>query len=305
MKKLAFLGVSTFLAACGGGGGAGGSSSSNPYNVETGGISKTTSTNYSNGLKVFAESFRGLELLTSLADIALLSGHSGSCPKSGTLAFAGNTQTLNQCVRNFPSDKIYTGSYTANLTNTSPTSYSFSVPAFTNFKASDAANSATTLFTIPNGSGQYISGTQTDNDTSDTTIFTDGIVSFQVGANTYYSITRPQLTVLNNQLSLTINSSYTNSGFKLRTTGASILSGSYGISIQQPVVMTGTNFPSSGSLKIYNDTQDAGLIADGICTVWQLDFLSPSTFKITCNGDSITKGWNDVDVKAARASAIQ
>jgi hypothetical protein len=300
--------VTLFTAALiGCGGGSSDSSSSNPYDVVPGGISNTASTNYSNGLKSFVETFRGLEFLLAMNDLAAFAGNSGNCASGGTISYTGTTQTLTKCVRRYPGHDAYTGSYTVTTRSLNATSSSFVISGVSTINATDPVNTSIPGFTIQgNGTlASSIDGTQTVTSNSETTVLTKGTLSVLAGVSSTYEISNPATSTLNDGTSVIVSPTSINSGFKIKKFPVTAFSGGYAVSILQPLKQIGDNFLSAGSYVISNTVQSTAAPSVGLCTQIQVDFLGANKFKLTCDGDSVTKNWNDADIVAARAASKQ
>jgi hypothetical protein len=287
--------ITSILTGCGG---ASNSSSSSSSDIIDGGISKTSSTNYQIALKTFAETFRAMEFLLVLNDIAAFSGNSGNCPSGGNLSYSASVETLNNCVRKYPAEQAYQGSFNVTTSNTNATTTAITVNSIAGIKANSPSNTSTTQFSIT--SGNFKANEILPATGNEVTELSKATVTLQAGASSTYLLLDANSSTLNDGLSLTTSGTSAGPLLKISKPPVSLLVGIQSIVVLQPIKQINTNFPTSGSYQIFTGTNTTG-----ICSMIQVDLLGSNNFKLTCNGESITKNWNDADIKAARAASIQ
>ncbi len=281
LRFLSTLVLSLILAACGGGGSGGTSGANDTANS----IADTSSPSYTAGLKMAAEINAASAFMLSAHDLVMFAGQTGACPQGGSLNYATPTQTLTQCRRNYPQDGAYTGTYSG-TTNAS----GLSVTAINGVQVFDFSNLTSLQYTLASGS---FSGASTEvSATTDETSITSGTVAVNVGSSTY-TLSQFNSKVNNNGSSLNITP--VNTAAKLLQVSKG--SNTYDVTLNQVVQITGNNFPNAGSISVSFTTT--------ACTPMVLTYLPSNRFNLSCGGHSITKGWEDADVVAARNAAKQ
>lgn len=271
------------MTACGGGGGS-----------DSGDTEKTiadqTSPVYQASLKAFAETWTGYDLMVGLNDLILFGSQSGNCPNGGTLSYASGVQTMTQCVRKYPADNAYSGTY-----NGTGVANDFAITN-ADVRVLDPSASYALQYRF---TGSLAGGLTSSTSTTDTTTLKNGSVSFTVGAQTYL------LQNLNTTTVTTISTS--NSLLTTATNGSTyaynIIKGgtTYSVSLSQGIQVLGDARPSSGTAVI---TFAAGTG----CSPLKVRFISPTQFGLSCQSDpqkEAVKNWSDADVKSALASAQQ
>jgi hypothetical protein len=293
MKKFAAIGIAalTLLTACGGGGG----SSTTPATTGTtgvGSIADTTSQSYTASLKAFAETWiAGNTLLPSLTDLVRGAGSSGQCSSSGSSSSTATATTFTNCVRSYPSNNAYNGSFTFTGSQ-SGSSAVINVATITSMNILVPSNLPVVQFSIPSGS---FAGGDTQTGTTNVVSLTSGTATFRVGTSATsdtYIASNLNYQLTNNGSSLTA-ANYQSSGTRAYT----ITKGStnYDVNIGiGGISATGNNNPNSGNSTISYTTTTG-------CSPMRINFLSTTQFSLTCTSgnDTITKNWTDADVVAA------
>lgn len=282
IRFLSTLVLSLILTACGGGGSGGSTSGANDT---ANSIADTSSPSYTAGLKMAAEINAASSFNGSVHDLVMFAGQSGACPQGGSLSYATPTQTLTQCRRNYPRDGAYSGTYIG-----TGSASGLSVTAINGVQVFDSNNLTSLQYTLASGS---FAGSATEvSATTDETRVTGGSVVVNVGSSTY-TLSQFNSKVNNNGSSLNITPVNTAAKFLQVSKG----SNTYDVTLNQVVQITGDNFPNAGSISVSFTTT--------ACTPIVLTYLPSNRFNLSCGGHSITKGWEDADVVAARNTAKQ
>lgn len=288
LSLLLCIGHIFILSACGGGG-----NTDTPVPPPTGAntISDPTSPTYSRGLQAVAEVLKGFEFVMSLNDLVITAGQTGSCGQAGTASYNSGVQTLTNCVRSFPNDEAYNGTFNVS-TSVAGSQTNVSVTGINNLKAFNPTNLASQDYAIPNG---FFTASNLNSAGSDSTKLLSGGATFYPGTSgsgSQYGLSNLNATTVNNGSSYTVTQN-SSSGF------ASVQRGTvtYDISIDNPISVTGNNLPGTGSVTVRYSTTT--------CNPLSISFISITKFVMACGGQSITKNWNDSDVVAARALSRQ
>ena len=289
--QILYAGYVVTLSACGGGGGGGGDQDSPPPPTGVNTISDTTSPTYLRGLQAVAEVLKGFEFVMSLNDLVISAGQTGNCGQAGTASYNSGVQTLTNCVRSFPNDEAYNGTFNV-TTSIAGSQTNVSVTGINNLKALNPTNLASQDYAIPNG---FFTASNLNSSGSDSTKLLSGGATFYPGtssSSSQYSLSNLNTTTVNNGSSYTVSQN-SSSGF------ASVQRGTvtYDISIDSPITVTGNNLPGSGAMTVRYSTTT--------CNPLSISFISITKFAMACGGQSITKNWNDSDVLSARTLSRQ
>lgn len=287
-KSLLTLSVISLLAACGGGGG--GSSSTSPTTAND--LTNTSSTTYTGSLKAIAEAWIGGNAISGLHDLVMFAGQTGACAGGGTLSYTNPTQTLTNCVRNYPNNGAYSGTYTG-----TGSAGSVNVTAINNVTVNPSVNPSNNPTNYAYQSGSF-TATSTSAGGTDTTTLTSGSVVFQItGAANSYTLSNFKMALANSGTGTVAStaSGSTRTYVIARNGGGS----TYDVNFSTPISTTGTNNPASGTAVISYTTSAA-------CSPLTVTFVSSTQFSMGCSsGSPVTKNWSDTDVQAALTAARQ
>lgn len=280
------LSLLTALTACGGGGGGGSGSNSGGNTPATNGITDTGSALYSASLKTFAEVWTGADLVGVLTDMAVIAGVTGNCTGGGTASFSGTTQTVNKCLRKYPSGEAYSGTYTVSGTPSAGTLSNFSIQAL------DPSTSAV-QYSLTTGS--VSSSTVIGSTGIETTNITNGAASFTIGSSTY-GLSNVNTHTTNDGSSLLFDMN----GVTPITFSVAKGATKYDVYLNQAVKSIGNARPSAGKATVSYATTTA-------CSPFVVNFISATQFTLACASDTagavLTKNWTDADVLAALQAA--
>lgn len=298
-RALCAMGVATFLTACGGGGSSN-SNSDTPDPTKTNSLDNPTSVMYQASLKTFAEVWTSFDLVMIVNDLAMFAGEAGNCPNGGSLAYANGVQTMTKCVRRYPADQAYSGSF--KVFNTSGTA--FSNPAFPPAKLTEFTNVQaldTTTFapmasiTLPS----YLAFKVTSGTNSDTVELNTPGPTFSVGTKSTYTVPNMNIATVNDGTTQTVTKvGGIGSYFYMVNKGDA----SYNLDLMQEIKISGDARPNTGAVNVTYSTSTA-------CSPMKIHFVSATQFGLSCPNDStqkeIVKNWTDADVKAALSTAQQ
>jgi hypothetical protein len=288
-KSLLTLAALSVLTACGGGGDSGSGSNSNPTAND---LSNSASAVYVGSLKAFAETWIAGNAIAGLHDLVMFAGQTGNCAGGGSLSYTSPTQTLTNCVRNYPQNGAYNGTFTG-----SGAAGSVNVTAINGVAVNSSVNPSSNpaLYTYQSGSFE---ATLASAGNTDTTTLTSGAVVFQVtGAANSYTLSNFKMAIANSGTGTVAStaSGFTRAYVIARNGGGS----TYDVNFTTPITTSGTNNPASGAAVITYTTSTA-------CSPLTVSFLSTTQFSMACsNGSPVTKNWADADVQAALTAARQ
>jgi hypothetical protein len=291
-KSLLTLAVLSALTACGGGGDGSSSGGSNNSNPTTNDLSNSSSTVYVGSLKVIAETWIAGNAIAGLHDLVMFAGQTGNCAGGGSLSYTSPTQTLTNCVRNYPNNGAYNGTYSG-----TGSAGAINVTAINNVTVNSSVNPANNPALYAYSSGSF-GATLASAGGTDTTTLTSGSVVFQVvGAANSYTLSNFKMALANSGTGTVASTvgGFTRAYVIARNGGGS----TYDVNFTTPITTSGTNNPASGTAVISYTTSTA-------CSPLTVSFLSTTQFSMACSsGSPVTKSWTDADVRAALAAARQ
>ena len=296
-RALCAMGVATLLTACGGGGS---SNSDTPDPTKTNSLNNPTSVMYQASLKTFAEIWTSFDLVMSLNDIAMFAGESGNCPSGGSLAYANGVQTMTKCLRRYPADQAYSGTF--KVFNASGMAYSnpafppAKLTEFTNVQALDTTTFAPLAsITLPS----YLTIKVIPGTNSDTVELNTPGPTFSVGTKSTYTVPNMNIATVNDGTTQTIT--------KVGSIGSYLYmvskgDAAYNLDLLQEIKISGDARPNTGAINVTYSTSTA-------CSPMKIRFVSATQFGLSCPNDSaqkeIIKNWTDADVKTALSTAQQ
>lgn len=205
-KSLIAVSLLAMLSACGGGSSGSSNNGTNP-NGNTGGNSGTggtggtgtTTTGMTEAFKVFGESWLNMQAVLNMHDLVIIAGNTGNCPKGGTVSFNGSITTMNNCVRRFPADNAYQGSFGGTpviVGNLKTLAFQSNGLIYANV----GNNPSVSQYAITNTS--FTASEDSSNSSQDVTQIGNGSASFVVSNATTYALSAIASTVANNSSSL-------------------------------------------------------------------------------------------------------
>lgn len=298
-RALCAMGVATLLTACGGGGS---SNSDTPDPTKTNSLNNPTSVMYQASLKTFAEIWTSFDLVMSLNDLAMFAGESGNCPSGGSLAYANGVQTMTKCVRRYPADAAYSGSF--KVFDANGTAYSnpamppVKLTEFTNVQALDTTTFAPTFsITLPSSYLGFKVITGNNSDTVQMEMVPGP--TFAVGTKSTYTVPNLNTSTVNDGTTQTVSKARSNGSFFYMVQKGDA---AYTLDLMQDIKISGDARPNAGAITVTYATSTA-------CSPMKIRFVSATQFGLSCPNDStqneIVKNWTDADVKTALSAAQQ
>jgi hypothetical protein len=297
-RALCAMGVATFLTACGGGGSS--SDSDTPDPTKTNSLDNPTSVMYQASLKTFAEVWTSFDLVMTVNDLAMFAGETGNCPSGGSLAYSNGVQTMNKCLRRYPADQAYSGSFkvfnTSGMVYSDPAFPPAKLTEFTNVQALDTTTFAPMAsITVPS----YLAIKVIPGTNSDTVELNTPGPTFSVGTKSTYIVPNMNIATVNDGTTQTIT--------KVGSIGSYLYmmnkgDASYNLDLLQEIKISGDARPNTGAVNVTYSTSTA-------CSPMKIRFISATQFGLSCPNDSaqkeVIKNWTDADVKTALATAQQ